>query len=130
MSVYFASSEEIYEQYGIRAVRPLADATMKRIARGVQKFVLENPHPFVVRYKFNYDPEDTERPLSTITAVNSHYLAMPTLIQYHSEQSGDVRGQSVEKPLMTVDSSNRYGLVSTFVTQFNHFSTGQDVREP
>lgn len=126
----FASSEEIYEQYGIRAVRPLADATMKRIARGVQKFVLENPHPFVVRYKFNNDPEDTERPLSTITAVNSHYLAMPTLIQYHSEQSGDVRGQSVEKPLMTVDSSNRYGLVSTFVTQFNHFSTGQDVREP
>ena len=90
----FATSEEIWQQYGIRAIRPLADATMKRIARGVQKFILENPHPFVV--------ED----------------ATPFLIQYHSEQTEDVRGQSVEKPLMTVDASNRYGLVSAFISKF------------
>ena len=113
----FATSEEIYEQYGVRAIRPLADATMKRIARGVQKFVLKNPHPFVVRYKFDNEPEDTERPLSTVTTVNSHFLAVPTLIQYHSEQSENVRGQSVEKPLMTVDASNRYGLVSAFISK-------------
>ncbi len=90
----FATSEEIWQQYGIRAIRPLADATMKRIARGVQKFILENPRPFVV--------ED----------------ATPFLIQYHSEQTEDVRGQSVENPLMTVDASNRYGLVSAFISKF------------
>lgn len=140
----FATSEEIYEQYGIRAVRPLADATMRRIARGIQKFVIENPHPFIV----SVDGEDR---------------IAPNLIQYHDEQGGDVRGQEVDDPLMTVDASNRYGLVSTFiskyyggdnvaagvdkplptvtaidhnavcavaVTQFNHYSVGQEVTKP
>lgn len=98
----FASSEEIWEQYGIRAVRPLAKATMKRIARGVQKFVLENPKPFIVKC-------GAEEEITT-----------PTLIQYHSEQKSDVRGQDVEKPLMTVDSSNRYGLVEPFLAQIGY----------
>lgn len=105
----FDTSEEIWRKYKIRAVRPLADATMRRIAKGIVKFVIENPDPFII------ETGETK-------AVN--------LIQYHSEQTDDVRGQDIKKPLMTVDSSNRYGLVSTFVTQFNHFSTGQDVRKP
>lgn len=105
----FDTSEEIWRKYKIRAVRPLADATMRRIAKGIVKFVIENPDPFII------ETGETK-------TVN--------LIQYHSEQTDDVRGQDIKKPLMTVDSSNRYGLVSTFVTQFNHFSTGQDVRKP
>lgn len=80
----FASSEEIWEQYGIRAVRPLSEKTMKRIARGVMKFVVENPEPF--------------------------------LIQYHD--STEFRGQGIDKPLQTVDASNRYGLVSTFISKY------------
>lgn len=115
----FATSEEIWDEYHIRAVRPLADATMRRIARGIQKFVLENPRPFIVRYKFENEPEDSEKPLSTVTTVNSHYLAVPNLIQYHDEQKGEgVRGQDVDDPLMTVDASNRYGLVSTFISKY------------
>lgn len=114
----FASSEEIWEQYGIRAVRPLSEKTLKRIARGVMKFVVENPKPFIVRYKFDNEPEAAEAPLSTITTVNSHYLAMPSLIQYHSEKAENVRGQDVVNPLLTVDASNRYGLVSTFISKY------------
>lgn len=114
----FATSEEIMEQYGIRAVRPLSEKTLKRIARGIMKFVVDNPRPFIVRYKYENEPEDTTDPLSTVTTVNSHYLAMPSLIQYHSEQTEDVRGQQIQKPLMTVDASNRYGLVSTFISKY------------
>lgn len=91
----FASSDEIKEAYGIRAVRPLKENTMRRIAKGVIKFVLNNPEPFVV---------DT---------LNG--CIAPSLIQYHSEQTEDVRGQSVERTIMTVDASNRYGLVSAFL---------------
>lgn len=140
----FETSAEIWERYGIRAVRPLAEATMRRIARGLQKFVLENPRPFIVN-------------------VSEKEAITPNLIQYHDEQGGDVRGQDVDDPLMTVDASNRYGLVSTFiskyyggdnvasgadkplptvtaidhnavcavaVTQFNHYSVGQEVTKP
>lgn len=113
----FATSEEIMEQYGIRAVRPLSEKTMKRIARGIMKFVVDNPRPFIVRYKYENEPEDSTDPLSTVTTVNSHYLAMPSLIQYHSEQTEDVRGQQIQKPLMTVDASNRYGLVTPYMIQ-------------
>lgn len=92
----FATSEEIWEQYGIRAVRPLSEKTMKRIARGVEKYVINNPKPF--------------------------------LIQYHD--SADFRGQGIDMPLQTVDASNRYGLVSAFISQFNNNSVGQEITKP
>lgn len=91
--------------------KPLAENTMRRIARGIQKFVIDNPEPFIVNYKFNNEPKGTDEPLSTVTAVNNHYLVAPTLIQYHSETSKDeVRGQELGKPLMTVDATPRYAL--------------------
>ncbi len=107
----FDTAEEIKKQYGIRAVRPLAEKTMDRIARGVRKFVLDNPDPYVV--------QDSEKIFS------------PALIQYHSETSRDeVRGQGIGDPIMTVDASNRYGLVASFLSKFYKSGTGQDVREP
>ena len=45
----FDTSEEIKEKYGIRAVRPLAPKTMERIARGLKKFVFDNPEPFIIQ---------------------------------------------------------------------------------
>ena len=91
--------------------KPLAENTMRRIARGIQKFVIDNPEPFIVNYKFNNEPKGTDEPLSTVTAVNNHYLVAPTLIQYHSETSKDeVRGQELGEPLMTVDAAPRYAL--------------------
>lgn len=45
----FDTSEEIKEKYGIRAVRPLAPKTMERIARGIKKFVIDNPTPFIIQ---------------------------------------------------------------------------------
>jgi len=44
----FDTTDEIKEKYGIRAVRPLAVNTQKRIARGIEKFVLQNKEPFIV----------------------------------------------------------------------------------
>lgn len=103
----FDTSEEIKEKYGIRAVRPLAQKTMDRIARGIKKFVLDNPEPFVVGDK------------------------TWTLIQYHSETAqAEVRGQTIKDPIMTVDGSNRYGLVASFLSKFYKSGTGQDEREP
>lgn len=108
----FETSEEIKEKYGIRAVRPLAKKTMDRIGRGIKKFVLDNPEPFIIKDESN----DTK---------------IPILIQYHSETTKDeVRGQEIEAPIMTVDGSNRYGLVTSFISKFYKSGTGQDAREP
>ena len=73
-------------------------------------------------------------PLDTITTVDHNRLVeavlSPMLIQYHSETTKDVRGQIVKNPIMTVDSSNRYGLVTSFLSKFYKSGTGQDIREP
>lgn len=108
----FDTSEEIKEKYGIRAVRPLAHKTMERIARGLKKFVIECKDPFVIQ---------NER----------MDMQAQTIIQYHSETSKDeVRGQTIEDPIMTVDGSNRYGLVTSFLSKFYKTGIGQDEREP
>lgn len=197
----FDTSEEIKEKYGIRAVRPLAQKTMDRIARGLKKFVLENPEPFIiqcnhggerrpndirepmptitgkhgygivepymVQCKYNNEAQDVQKPIGTLTTVGSHLLVEPymvqigqtgftkdrskgvreplttivsknehclistTLIQYHSETAqGEVRGQTIKDPIMTVDGSNRYGLVTSFLSKFYKSGIGQDEREP
>lgn len=172
----FDTSEEIKEKYGIRAVRPLAPKTMQRIARGLKKFVLDNPEPFIVPIGYGerkgQSPRvhDIKKPLPTIVSSGKHYLCEPrlapvidktyggnyqgggskaedpidtittvdhnrlvaaTLIQYHSETNSDeVRGQDIENPIMTVDSSNRYGLVTSFLSKFYKTGIGQDERDP
>lgn len=89
--------------------KPLADATLRRIANGIRKFIAENPKPYFL-------PDQQ---------------ALPFLIQYHSETTaGDVRGQTVTEPLKTIDTSNRYALVSVFITKFYRTGTGQEVTEP
>lgn len=173
----FDSAEEIKEKYGIRAVRPLAKKTMDRIGRGIKKFILDNPEPFLIQcnhsgdrkpgdirqpmptitgkhgfgivepklapiidkaYGGNYSGggSEADKPLDTITTVDHNRLVTatlaPILIQYHSETAKDeVRGQGIEVPIMTVDGSNRYGLVaSSFISKFYKSGTGQDIREP
>ena len=134
----FATKEEIKEQYGIDAVRPLSDKTLQRIARGVKKFVIDNPEPFIVPggaaclmcKNENAAGSSCAEPIGTITTGGHHMQIAPSFIQYHSETKDDVRGQPVMDPLMTVDASNRYGLVSTFITQFNNHCDGQPVTQP
>lgn len=89
--------------------KPLAEATQRRIAAGIKKFIIDNPHPYVVK---------DER-------------AVAFLIQYHGEtKNGGVRGQSLHEPIMTIDTSNRYGLVCAFVTKFYKTGVGQGCNEP
>lgn len=132
----FDSKEEIKEKYGIKAQRPLAEKTMQRIARGLKKFVLDNPEPFLVTVNHGGDraPGDIREPLPTITGKHGYGIVAPTLIQYHSETSGkEARGQQVADPIMTVDASNRYGLVSAFIQKYfdgGYTGAGADLESP
>lgn len=129
----FDTKEEIWKKYGIRAQRPLAEKTMQRIARGLKKFVIENPDPFIVTVNHGGEraPMDITKPMPTITGKHGFGIVAPTLIQYHSETAqGEVRGQNLEAPVMTVDGSNRYGLISAYLVQFNNNCDGKDITEP
>lgn len=118
--------------------KPLAEKTMNRIARGLRKFVFENPEPFIVQIGYGERKRQKPRvnsidkPLGTIVSSSSkHALVTPCIIQYHSETAkNEVRGQSVEDPVMTIDTSNRYALVSAFISKFYKSGTGQSIAEP
>ena len=111
--------------------KPLAENTMQRITKGISKFFINNPEPFIINYKFENEPEPIGRPLSTITSINGHYVVAPFLTQYHQETAcNETRGQALDRPLLTVDSSPRYGLVSVFISKYYGTGEGSKLTEP
>lgn len=68
--------------------------------------------------------------MHTIVAKDKNFLVAPILTQYHSYENDSIRGQGISEPIMTVDSSNRYGLVTSFLSKFYKTGIGQDEREP
>ncbi len=127
----FDGKADIKRIYGLSVQRPLAANTMRRIARGLDKFVLRCAEPYIVQCKFDNAPQSLRSPLSTVTSVGAHMLVTPALIQYHAEQScREVRGQSVTAPLMTLDAANRYGLMSAYLTKYFGHDGMTPVTEP
>ena len=182
--------------------KPLAINTQRRIARGLDKFVIKAQKPFIVpigygerkgqaprvldidkplstvvssckQYfgvpymstaHFDNTPNSIENPLTTITTANCHSLVapyltkfqqfskgqsvkcpldtvmpgatrfglmMPSLIQYHSETvKGEVRGQALNEPILTIDGSDRYGLQIPYLSKFYGGVVGADVLNP
>ena len=102
----FATKQEIKERYGATVVRPLAKNTMRRIIRGVDKFTIKSGKPYFVG------------------------KSSAQLIQYHTEQAEGMRGQGLNAPIRTIDSSNRYGLVSAHLTEYYGNGNPIDPREP
>lgn len=199
----FASKQEIKERYGVNAIRPLANNTLRRIVRGVDKFTIKSGKPFIVECNHGGDghtrtlagPVNTvtgkytggvcnpvfapltvtntsnsigsqaNEPVHTVTTAGNQLLVSanlmsigqtgggdrirdvrqpsPTtvskqeacmvaanLIQYHTEQSEKVRGQGMTDAVMTVDSSNRYGLACASLVEYYGNGNPLNASEP
>lgn len=105
--------------------KPLVPNTLRRIARGLDKFVIREAKPYLVHIgngeRSGQLPRiyDIDKPLNTVVSSCKQYLIAPSLIQYHSETAkSEVRGQKINKPIMTIDSSGRYGVQIPFLTQY------------
>lgn len=116
----FASKAQIMERYGLKAVRPLAKNTMRRIIRGVDKFTIRSGAPFIV--ECNHSGGGHIAPVGdaykTITAKHTGGIVAPSLIQYHTEQTESVRASGLGAPINTVDASNRYGLTCANLVEY------------
>jgi DNA (cytosine-5)-methyltransferase 1 len=202
----FQTKEEIKQKYGVTVVRPLAENTLRRVIRGVDKFTLRSGEPFLVPTGYGErngqaprvhdinepvptvvgagkhqladpllapftatntsnsvgapacDPvrtvttagnqmlitphlvecnhsggghiADAREPYKTITARHTGGIVAPTLIQYHTEQTENVRANGLEAPVNTVDASNRYGLVSANLVEYYTAGRPLDVSAP
>lgn len=130
----FDTSEEIKEKYGIRAVRPLAQKTMERIARGLKKFVLDNPEPFIVPIGYGERKgqaprvHDIEKPLPTIVGSGKHYLCEPYMVQIGQTGFTKDRSKDVKEPLTTIVSKNEHCLISPTLIQYHSETAQGEVR--
>lgn len=117
--------------------RPLAEATCRRIAKGVMRYVIEAAKPYIVRigHTGHGDSGKTrsiDDPLSTITSKAEHLLAVPTLIQTgYGERPGQApRVPGLDKPLGTVVNGQKHALVAAFLAKHYTGVVGSDMADP
>ena len=128
----FASKAEIMERYGLKAVRPLAKNTMRRIIRGVDKLTIRSGEPFIVQQKFQNAAQDIGKPLTTVTAVGAHEFCKPLLAPVTVTNTSNSVGATAGNPVHTVTTAGNQMLVTPFLAECNHSGGGHiaDAREP
>lgn len=135
----FMSKKDIHQKYGLNVRRPLAEATQKRIAKGVKKYVIDDANPFIIpiaHYNGTDIVHDINDPLRTITARpkgGSFALAAPTLIQtgYGERKGQSPRVPGLHKPLGTVVAGGtKHALVSAHLMVNTTHNTGTKIKEP
>lgn len=111
--------------------KPLAENTMRRIARGIQRFVIDNPMPFIVKCnhtstRTKYDcfrGQPLSEPLHTITKAPGFAVVIPHLTKFRTGATG----QNVTDPMPTVTAGtsvrpggngHALGIVKTYLTPF------------
>lgn len=133
----FDTAQEIKEKYGIRAVRPLAPKTMERIARGLKKFVLDNPEPFIIQCNHGgkRKPNDIRVPMPTITGKHGYGIVEPYMVQIGQTCFAKDRSKDVREPLTTIVSKNEHCLISPTLIQYHSETAkgevrGQNIEDP
>lgn len=108
--------------------RPLAENTMRRIAKGIQRFVIDHPDPFIISYYGSKSVDDfrglpLSQPLPTQTTENRFALVAPFLAQHNL---GAI-GRRADDPLATITAR---GTQTQLVTANLVRDFGQSVGSP
>ncbi|MDX7810813.1 MULTISPECIES: DNA cytosine methyltransferase [Aeromonas] len=138
----FLTQEEAKAQ-GLNVKRPLAEATMRRIAKGVERFVIDAAEPFIVKCNHTstrtvYDAFRGQRlcePLQTVTAAPGFALVQPQLAPFITEHANasHQRNMPADEPLRTICAEvkgGHFALVAPVIARQFGNSVGQSVEDP
>ena len=126
----FASKAEIMERYGLKAVRPLAKNTMRRIIRGVDKFTIRSGKPFIVPTGYGERKgqaprvHDIDAPVPTVVGTGKENLCRPLLAPVTVTNTSNSVGGTVGAPVHTVTTAGNQMLVTPFLAECNHSGGG------
>ncbi|MEY8688359.1 MAG: DNA cytosine methyltransferase, partial [Leptothrix sp. (in: b-proteobacteria)] len=117
--------------------RPLAEATLRRIARGIERYVINAAQPFIVATSHTGRGDggkvrQISEPLSTIVSKAEHLIVSPTLVQTgYGERAGQApRSLDLEAPLGTVVAQGqKHALVSAFLAKHYGGVVGQQLQQ-
>lgn len=115
--------------------RPLAAATLRRIAHGIKRYVIDAARPFIVPVTHQGDTRThgTQEPLRTITTAQRGEFALcsPTLVVNTSGHPG----APADAPVRTIATGGHHALCAAFLAK--HFGgepqpgkTAADLRSP
>ncbi len=135
----FASKAEIMERYGLKAVRPLAKNTMRRVIRGVDKFTIRSGRPFIVPTGYGERKgqaprvHDIDAPVPTIVGTGKENLCRPLLAPVTVTNTSNSVGGTVGAPVHTVTTAGNQMLVTPSLVSIGQTGGGdriRDLREP
>jgi len=126
----FESASTIKEKYGVRAMRPLKPNTMRRIARGMDKFVIKNNKPFIVQVNHGGADRvsDINEPLETVTAKHGYGISEPVLTPFHIHNHTNAGGTDMRDPVNTITTVGAQMLVTPHLMQLGQTGGGDRIR--
>jgi DNA (cytosine-5)-methyltransferase 1 len=115
--------------------RPLVDATLRRIARGVMRYVVESPEPFIVSYYGEkkgggFRGQKVTEPLRTQTTENRFAVIAPQIVGIDHRGAGDSSVWPGDSPLTTVTAEARHAVVATFLAKHYSGVVGSSISAP
>lgn len=113
------------EAKALGVIRPLSENTMKRIARGLKRYVLDNPQPYIIAYHSQdaFRGQPVTEPLRTQTTENRFGLVAPCLTTVNHGRD-DVRTHPIDEPLGTITGKGQHAIIAPALVQ-----TGYGERE-
>lgn len=130
----FETSEQIKDKYGLKALRPLKDNTLRRIARGINKFVINNAKPFIIPIGYGEKKSQKPRvndivdPLGTVVGTVKHNVVEPKLTPYIVNMKFNNIPEDVERPLSTITSVGSQYVVAPTLIQYHSEQSDKENR--
>lgn len=111
--------------------KPLAENTMRRTARGLEKFVFNNPEPFIIQVNHsgdNFRGQSIHEPMPTITQKHGFGVITPYIMQIGQTGFTDDRNRSMNEPLSTIVTKNEHCMIAPLLIQYHSETTKKGVR--
>ena len=107
----FDTREQVREKHGLNAQRPLRPNTMRRVTRGVDKFVIKSGNPFlvIVNHAGEFRGQSLGDPLQTITAKHGYGVANPVMAPLTMHNNENAVGTAITDPVNTITGSGAGG---------------------
>lgn len=115
--------------------KDLAEATCKRIAKGIMRYVVEAKEPFIIGQGgpiYSGKPVPVNKPFGTLTTENHRAIVVPTLVQtgYGEREGQSPRALDIGKPIGTLVGSQKHALVTAFMAKHYTGVVGSDLADP
>ena len=127
----FDTREQIREKYGLSAQRPLRPNTMRRVIRGVDKFAIKNPAPFlvVVNHTGDFRGQEADAPLKTVTAKHGYGVASPVMVPLTVTNTTNSVGAGAGDPIHTVTTAGNQMMIAPTLTAIGQTGGGERGRK-